>query len=198
MFNSQKPSIDDLPNAKQLAKSTVIALLTALVILFTVVLPAEYGIDPTGIGEALGLKKMGEIKISLEEEAQADEVAEAKPALTADPDANTSLVSVDKVTKTLAPGESIEIKLEMKSDAVVSYEWLTSGGSLNFNSHGDGYKGTGQSVTYGKGRMVNSDSGELIAAFDGYHGWFWRNREEVPVTFTLKVKGDYIQIKEMG
>jgi len=37
-----------------------------LLILF--ILPAEYGADPTGIGELLGLKKMGEIKTSLKQD----------------------------------------------------------------------------------------------------------------------------------
>ena len=45
--------------------------------------------------------------------------------------------------------------------------------------------------------MVSSDSGELKAEFDGYHGWFWRNREDYPVTVRLQTSGDYIQIKEM-
>ena len=34
------------------------------------VLPAEYGIDPTGVGRALGLTQMGEIKVQLAEEAK--------------------------------------------------------------------------------------------------------------------------------
>jgi len=189
--------MDDLPTSRQLAKSTGIALIAALILLFTIVLPAEYGIDPTGIGNILGLKKMGEIKVSLEEEARVDDVLSFNESVTGETDNNNEAGSSNSLTKTLAPGEALEIKLEMKSDAAVSYAWETLNGKLNFNIHGDGYRGTGKSVTYGKGRMVNSDTGELIAAFDGYHGWFWRNREESPVTFTLKVSGDYIQIKEI-
>lgn len=63
MFNSQAPAPEDLPSSGQLLRSTVVA--AAAAILVTVVLPSEYGIDPTGVGSALGLTEMGEIKIQL-------------------------------------------------------------------------------------------------------------------------------------
>ena len=72
MFNAEKPSLDELPSSAQLIRSTVIAAASAVAILVTVVLPAEYNIDPTGIGGVLGLAEMGEIKTQLSEEAEAD------------------------------------------------------------------------------------------------------------------------------
>ena len=72
MFNAEKPSLEELPSSAQLLRSTIIAALSAVVILVTVVLPAEYAIDPTGIGSALGLTEMGEIKQELAEEAARD------------------------------------------------------------------------------------------------------------------------------
>ncbi|MBT4769995.1 MAG: transmembrane anchor protein, partial [Rhodospirillaceae bacterium] len=65
MYNKNIPSNLDIPSTGKLIKSTVLAAITAGALLVTVVLPAEYGIDPTGIGNAIGLKKMGEIKVSL-------------------------------------------------------------------------------------------------------------------------------------
>ena len=62
MFNTQKPSENDLPSSSQLLKSTIIALVVAGALLLCVVIPAEYGKDPTGVGELLGLKKMGKLK----------------------------------------------------------------------------------------------------------------------------------------
>ena len=38
-------------------------------------------------------------------------------------------------------------------------------------------------------------SGELVAAFTGNHGWFWRNRTDAPVTVTLRTGGEYLEIK---
>ncbi|HUL82710.1 MAG TPA: transmembrane anchor protein, partial [Gammaproteobacteria bacterium] len=46
------------PSGKQIARSVVLAIVVAAVLLVTAVLPAEYGIDPTGIGRALGLTKL--------------------------------------------------------------------------------------------------------------------------------------------
>ena len=39
--------------------------------------------------------------------------------------------------------------------------------------------------------------GELVAAFDGKHGWFWRNRTRGPVTITLKVQGNYTKLEKV-
>src|SRR5436189_5135737 len=44
-----------LPSKKKIAAATAVALLIAGVLLVTVVLPAEYGIDPLGTGAALRL-----------------------------------------------------------------------------------------------------------------------------------------------
>ena len=39
--------------------------------------------------------------------------------------------------------------------------------------------------------------GVLEAAFDGNHGWFWRNRTDADVIVTLKTNGAYTDIKRM-
>ena len=54
MFNAEKPSLEELPSSAQLIRSTILAAVSAAAILVTVVLPAEYGIDPTGVGRAIG------------------------------------------------------------------------------------------------------------------------------------------------
>ncbi len=72
MYNTDLPARADLPTAAQLRRSTWIALASALAILGFVVLPAEYAVDPTGVGSVLGLTQMGEIKVQLAAEAAAD------------------------------------------------------------------------------------------------------------------------------
>jgi hypothetical protein len=200
MFNSQKPTENDLPSSTQLIKSTIIAILIAFLLLICVVLPAEYGYDPTGVGDLLSLKKMGEIKTSLKQEELNDSQLIEESLITQD---SADLVeevtdeNTDQVEVVIEPGNAIEIKLEMKKDAVAHYDWIAINGILNFNLHGDGYKGMHQSTTYKKGRSVHSDKGELKAEFDGYHGWFWRNRNDVSVTVKLEATGDFIQMKQM-
>jgi len=197
MFNAQQPTEKDLPTSSQLLKSTIIAILVTFILLLIVIFPAEYGTDPTGVGNLLGLKEMGDIKMSLLDEAQNEPADEINVPSSNIDHKDKIVVNNDVVEHTLEPGQAIEIKLEMKRESLVQYEWKTSKGGLNYNLHGDGYKGTDNFMSYKKGRMVSSDNGDLKAAFDGYHGWFWRNREDYPVTVRLETSGDYIRIKQM-
>ncbi len=206
MYNSDLPTRAELPSSRQLLRSTVIAIIVATVLLVTVVLPSEYGIDPTRIGRVLGLTQMGEIKMALASEAERDRAASASqrapeqaagattvPAQT--PKGAEGAPRTDEMTVTLKPGEGAEIKLEMSKGAKASYEWTSAGGRVNHDTHGDGPGGATHS--FSKGREVERDSGELTAPFDGNHGWFWRNRSESVVTVTLKTTGTYRNIKRV-
>jgi hypothetical protein len=205
MFNARKPSLDELPSSAQLIRSTAIAAASAVAILVTVVLPAEYNIDPTGIGGVLGLSEMGEIKAQLAEEAEADRLleieAEEQSSLMNDifglfvgtAYAQDAEIWRDETTFTLAPGDSAEWKLVMEEGQTVEYRMLVDGGRVNFDMHGHG---GGNSVTYEKGRGSTGDEGEIIAAFDGEHGWFWRNRDSQPATVTVQVRGEYTEFKD--
>jgi len=239
MYNASMPDSQALPSTGQLVRSTLLALVTALVLLVTVVMPAEYGIDPTGVGRLLGLTEMGEIKEQLAHEGEADaQAAQAKQPVTysavstaseqqatelkvetpaaAEPVA-TAAAAIPVITAAnaaqaepatasnsqeisfkLVPGQGAEVKLEMKESSSVRFEWSANGGKLNFDTHGDPYNPPkGYYHGYGKGRFQPGDKGILTAAFDGNHGWFWRNRTKQDVTLTLKVKGDYIQLQRV-
>jgi len=65
------------PSRSALLKSTLLALSVAGVLLVTCVLPAEYGVDPTGVGGMLGLTQMGEVKQALVEEEAENAAAQA-------------------------------------------------------------------------------------------------------------------------
>ena len=200
MFNTNIPSENDLPSSSQLLRSTIVALFVAVMLLLCIIIPAEYGTDPTGIGALVGLKKMGEIKASLEQEAlnenqNFDEYISPNEEIRER--VETSKGNKDVMEFVIAPDDAIEIKLEMKKGSIAKYKWETQSGGLNYNLHGDGYKGSQKSTTYKKGRMTSSDNGEFKAEFDGYHGWFWRNRNTEAVTVILETDGQYIQIKRM-
>lgn len=231
MYNSNKPSPNDLPSTGRLLRSTALAIAAAAAILVTVVLPAEYGIDPTGAGRVLGLTEMGEIKTQLAAEAEADRAAanaetaqanavpiarpapqpqavtEVPAAVGPTPAAPASVAEEmadapapqpalwrDEISITLAPGQGTEVKLVMKAGAKARFEWTANGGLLNYDTHGDG---GGNKVSYEKGRGVPGDEGELEAAFDGNHGWFWRNRTDRDVTMTLRTEGAYVEMKRV-
>ncbi|MFW8596471.1 transmembrane anchor protein, partial [Cribrihabitans neustonicus] len=177
MFNAEKPSLDELPSSKQLLRSTVIAGVSAVAILATVVLPAEYGIDPTGIGRAIGLAEMGEIKTQLAEEAEADRQMDEQSSLldqmlglfvgaayAQDAAAEAAEEWRDETSFTLAPGGSAEWKLVMEEGQTAEYRMLVEGGRVNFDLHGHG---GGNSVTYEKGRGSTGAEGEIVAEFSG-------------------------------
>ena len=194
MYNANKPVADELPSSARLLRSTAIAIVAAAAILLTVVLPSEYGIDPTGAGRVLGLTEMGEIKIQLAEEAGADAAAAAGTASAEAAPPTGPETRSDEISVTLSPGQGTEIKLVMDKGAQARFEWTANGGLLNYDTHGDG---GGQSISYEKGRGVPGDEGLLVAAFDGNHGWFWRNRTKQDVTLTLRTNGAYRDLKRV-
>ncbi|MDO3380264.1 transmembrane anchor protein [Geoalkalibacter halelectricus] len=206
MYNTDLPTRAELPTTGRLLRSTVVAALIAAVLLVTTILPAEYGIDPTGVGRALGLTHMGEIKVSLAAEAVAS-ASEPAPAIqtppvtveqTTEPAASVPSGQEHTMTVTLKPGQAAEIKLAMRKDARVLFEWISAGGPVNFDTHGDPV-GAPKDFYHGydKGKNQRGQSGELQAAFDGTHGWFWRNRSNAEVTITLKTSGEYEDIKRV-
>lgn len=208
------PPAPELPSSRTLLRSTAIAAGVAVLLLVTVVLPAEYGVDPTGAGEILGLTEMGRIKVALEREAAAADSAEAaalaaagagtavsQPQVAAPvpapaPDTTASPAQNSHVTEiVLAPNQGKEVKLVMQQGARVQFSWSTDRGTVNYDLHADApgirYHG------YGKGNGLQSHEGELVAAFDGSHGWFWRNRGSEPLTLTLRTSGAYREVKGM-
>ncbi len=208
MYNTDMPTRAELPTSRQLIRSTLIALAAAIVILATAVLPGEYGIDPTGIGRALGLAEMGEIKMQLAEEAETDRLRDLENAAPVNPDQSSSLIgqvfatflvspahaqaASDKISFTLDPGQGVEIKLVMNEGAKADFSWSVEGGAVNYDLHGDGGD---NEISYQKDRGVEGQEGVLEAAFDGNHGWFWRNRGAETVTVNLSVSGDYTEVK---
>lgn len=199
MLNAPEPRRDELPSSAQLLRSTLIALLVASALLVFVVLPAEYGIDPTGLGDVVGLKRMGEIKTQLADEANEPEsvdIAVSTPSMAVESEAPVEAIQqsgwTDATSVTIAPDEAVELKLVMAEGARAEFDWSAAGGSLNYNIHGDG---EGRSVEYGKGRDSWSDAREIVAAFDGHHGCFWRNRSGATVELVFRTRGDYTELK---
>jgi hypothetical protein len=217
MYNGKKPDPSELPSTSRLLKSTGIAALVAAILIVTIVLPAEYGIDPTRLGSAFGLTEMGRIKQQLATEAEAaemsaptiaaslpnDESVASPPAepLVAETALQTAVEAApavpqwkDEVSFTLEPDAAAEFKLVMKERASATFEWFTDGTTVNYDTHGDrpgvSYHG------YGKGSAARLE-GELVAAFDGSHGWYWRNRSGAPLMVTLRTRGDYSEVKRV-
>ncbi len=210
MFNSQLPPLSELPTSSQLVRSTILAVGVASALLVTVVLPSEYGIDLTGVGRILNLTQMGEIKVQLAQEGAANEakpVADnevsdrAQAAGTQAPLTETVIqkpdaaIRSDQTEVVLKPGQGAEVKVAAAKGVRIGFNWSVRGGVVNYDTHADApgidYHG------YGKGKQSGGETGTLVAAFDGKHGWFWRNRTENTVTIVLKTSGAYTDIKRV-
>jgi hypothetical protein len=226
MFNAERPDPSELPSTGRLLKSTGIAAAIAGALLVTTVLPAEYGVDPTGVGSLLGLTEMGRIKMQLAEEAKADAAADVA-ASQGTPQSSPIASSSDVQPSAAAPAEALPNPAvppapvasaqqgETWSDTTTvnlapddGYEVklvMEKGATARFEWFTNGPKvnydthGDGPGINYhgyGKGTNVDRQEGELTAAFTGSHGWFWRNRSGQPLTITLRTSGAYTDMKE--
>ena len=177
-----------------LAKASGAAAIVAAGVLTLFVLPAEAGIDPTGVGGALGLTGMGTGA------GNSEETTEAVPAATSlaetMPDQSTINRAgdwhQDEMTIELAPHSGQEIKAHMaKGDSFV-FEWSSTGGPVKVDMHGERPDAAaGEFTSYWKERQLEGAKGSFTAPFAGTHGWYWRNKGDTPITVTVKTTGFY-------
>jgi len=187
-----------LPPSRSLLRSIAIATGLAAFVLMVVVLPAEYGIDPTRIGSVIGLTHMGRAKMELAVTVAANEAEAAarRDAPGTQVDTTSFATNTHKVRITLLPNEGREIKLLMHAGARTTYAWSTGGAVVKFVTHGEPLEGS-RSVfeRYGHAPAATSDQGVIIAAFEGLHGWFWRNNTSKDIVVTLETDGQYENIR---
>ena len=198
------PAIDELPSKRQLNRATLIAMGVAAIVLVTTVLPAEYGVDPTGIGRALGLTPMGEMKRAAAAAPEAETEAEAadngdilldeEPASTA-PAAGGS---VGRVQLTLAPGQGEEVKATMNAGDEFTYDWSTGGPVIRFELHGEPIPAKGDEFTSFEKGSSEGAKGKFRAPFNGTHGWYWRNNTNSSVTVTVSATGTFQKFAKVG
>ncbi|WP_211466746.1 transmembrane anchor protein [Collimonas silvisoli] len=181
-----------LPTLPQLRKATGIAIVAAAAILIAFVLPAEYGIDVTGIGKALEIKKLGA------DSAQAPSSPVAATAAVTAAAANAPEATLIKsrtpfneseMSLTLQPNEGGEIKALMQQGEHFVYAWSAEGGKVTVDMHGERPNAGKEFTRYWKEKQQAGDQGSFVAPFDGIHGWFWRNHSDKPVTIKVKVSG---------
>ncbi len=84
-----------------------------------------------------------------------------------------------------------EYKFYLGKGATLEYTWSTNDAKLFFDFHGEPEGDTtGYFKSFNKS-TENQSSGTLTTSFAGTHGWYWKNNSPIPVTITLKVKGEY-------
>lgn len=168
-------------NLGTLIKASLAALTVAAVALLTLILPAEYNIDPTGIGQRLGLTVLAR---------STDQQAAEIPAF--DPESMPESTASQQVIEITVPAnKGIEYKLQMEQYDKVTYEWMTDGSSLYFDLHGEPEGDTtGYFESYAIATLDTME-GSFTAPFNGSHGWYWKNTSNQPIAVQLILNGQF-------
>lgn len=201
---------------KGLLATVLVTAVLAAIVLVTIVLPAEYNVDPTGIGRMLGLTSLNEpagdggsrtIQINdviggneTLREVGIPDTGEPTPLPNpavfqnrdAPPQTRTVRVQIPAVRGT-------EVKTVLEEAQVVVFSWQVEDGKdvyVDFHGHnpsfGDGF------VRYREDEEASSGHGTLVAPFSGEHGWYWLNYNTEPVSITLTVTGYFDDIVDYG
>lgn len=173
---------------ERLAIAAGAALFVAGVILVIAVLPAEYGVDPTGIGRRLGLIAMSDIQKSLDKLAASRGTGTGGGPTVAPQEHEYKQETIELK---LGPRESVEYKYRLDKGEALLYSWKATGRvNVEFHAEPDGAP-QGYAETYEKKDAQQAASGTLTAPFSGIHGWYWENRTDGDVTVTLSAAGFY-------
>jgi hypothetical protein len=174
------------PSRSAILKATVIALAVAVVILFTIVLPAEYAIDPLKTGALLGLTNLAG--------GTAGAGGRATPAQAGISTPQPTIYKVDAEDFGLHPGQAVELKYHMKKGAAMVFGWKASA-NLTFEFHGEPDQKPRPDYfdTYQLDNKTGQDQsyGSFTAPSTGIHGWYFQNKTGSDVTFRLTTAGFY-------
>lgn len=191
---------------RELLRGTIVAAIVAAIVLTVAVLPAEYGIDPTGAGAAMGLTKLHTPVAAIAQNTDAAPVAPAPGGSTVSAPGEQRALTIsskptvayraDDMEITLAAGKGVEVKTHLAKGATLIYAWKTkSAEKVNHDFHGEpvnAKENEFESFILEDG--VSESKGTLIAPFTGVHGWYWKNKTDAPVTVVLKASGFYTDI----
>lgn len=167
-------------------------LIAASVILVGFVLPAEYRIDPLGMGKATGLLQLSgpeQVEVALPPADSTGSIARFYPVAF-----RTDTVEIPLAAAGDANGaDDLEWKVRMRDGDTLVYSWSVDAPPEEFYSdmHGESAPAPEiKVVTYRKGTAIASN-GAIVAPFDGIHGWYLQNQAERPVVVRLKLSGFY-------
>lgn len=211
MADPSTPQGLEPPSGSRLLKSTLIAAVIAILVLVLFILPAEYGIDPTGIGRATGISQLNqptrtievvdvvggnESVLQAEIPAFGDPVPLPNPAVfqEAEGPARTQTFEV-----MIPPEGETEIKAVLEEARVILFSWQVDRGTIYSDFHGHTPEaGAEFFVRYKEHQEGSGDYGSLVAPFAGEHGWYWLNYNEYPVTVSLSITGFFEDTIDYG
>lgn len=199
------------PTGGRLLRSLALALAGALLILVMFVLPAEYRLDPTGVGNILGLTELSKPTRTLQIKDVIGGNERYRQIVVPDTRDPTPLPNpavfqnkstpprAERKAIRLQPGEATEIKTVLEAGQMVLYAWQAVGGEVYTDFHGHERDANTQAwVRYEEQQSGERGNGSLVAPFTGEHGWYWLNISERPVDIVLNVSGYYSDLIDYG
>lgn len=189
---------------KSIIKQVVIAAIIGAVLLVSAVLPAEFGIDPLGIGKVTGFDKLyipeDENKgsssntphetLTMSKLGSGKDVPRPKEADNPPP-AQQLAVREDEASVLVPAGKGLEYKVNMLKYGVLEYEWKTDKGEVYLDMHGE----VKDNHNFFESYLIaysNNMTGTIIAPFEGPHGWYFKNNGTEDVTVKIRLKGQYL------
>jgi hypothetical protein len=196
--------VKTLPSSRQLFAATGAAAAAAALLLVVAVLPAEYGIDPTGIGKRLGLPALARTAAPPSRpaastdaagvdalRAQAVAVFGAQPGQSFDASAvvrGAAAPKTEAMTVMVPPGQGVEVKAQLAAGGSLVYHWSATG-DVAVDMHGERPGAKDEFTSYLVDRARREDAGSFTAPFAGAHGWYWLNKSSQPINVTVSVTG---------
>ena len=174
-----------------LAKASGISLTAAAVLLVTIVLPAEYGIDPLGTGEALGLSTLSR-PLAPVPPPQGDTLAPVQEGVVA---LYPGEYRYDSREFVLGPYEYLEYKYRLAENATMLFSWVASADVLH-DFHGDRDGAPASTAESFDNQPRRQADGSFEAPFSGIHGWYWENPGGTTITVRLTTAGFYTSAHE--
>jgi hypothetical protein len=182
----------EIPSARALLLAAALSALVAAGLLVTVILPAEYGVDPLGTGRRLGLYR-APLPADAEPTGVSASAGAPMPPGTATLTRSPVPYRSDEMSLVLKPGEGGEIKAVMAQGQHFVYSWTAQGGTVDVDMHGEAFdaKDAAEATSYWKNEYQSGDQGIFTAPVAGRHGWFWQNLNDEVVTVIVRTSGFY-------
>ncbi|WP_133468878.1 hypothetical protein [Paraglaciecola marina] len=195
-----------------LLKKLCIATFCSATILIVAILPAEYGIDPTGLGDKLGLLALSKPSSSPSSKLELSfNIGDYDPKAERINESVQGLIHLEEV-----PFQSqvidieiedlgeVEYKFVMPADSSFVYSWevLNSREGVYYDFHGHPSSADAKNypdkfeMAYARGEGT-SQNGSFTSPFTGYHGFYFMNIEESAITVRLVISGYWQDHQEM-
>jgi hypothetical protein len=176
-----------MDSTRNLFKAMAAAFVVAAIVLVAFVMPAEYGIDPLGIGRALGLTAISAPALAPIPPPQGETLA---PVALGPVALYPGQYKFDVREIVLGPYEYVEFKYHLAKGATMLFSWRADGDVMH-DFHGDPEGAPADAAQSFDAAPRRQADGSFTAPFTGIHGWYWENPGGDAVTVRLHTAGFY-------